>query len=134
MVVAKLDELFQKLHEAASLQARIEGIDQDARRFTEEVTALAKQLAPALLTIPPAQAAAELQARLSQAKVDAATETALRKQVKEKQGIIQASQDTIRLMTESLARLCRQAGCEKPDELEAREGLSSQYQNASERN
>jgi uncharacterized protein YhaN len=128
VVVAKLDELFQKLNEAASLQARIEGINQDARRFTEEVTALAKQLDPALLTIPPAQAADELQARLSQAKVDAATGTALRKQVKEKQGIIQASQDTILLMTENLAKLCRQAGCEKHDELEAREGLSNQYQ------
>lgn len=129
VVIAKLDELFQKLHEAAALQYRIEGINQDARLFTGEVTALVKHLAPALLTIPPAQAAAELQARLSQAKVDAAIETALGKQIKEKQGIIQASQDTIRLRTESLARLCRQAGCEKPDELEAREGLSNQYQN-----
>lgn len=129
VVIGKLDELFQKLHEAASIQTRIEGINQDARRFTEDVTALVKHLAPTLLTIPPAQAAAELQTRLSQAKVDAATETALRKQIKEKQGIIQASRDTSRLMTESLARLCRQAGCEKPDELEAREGLSNQYQN-----
>ena len=122
VVITKLDELFQKLHEAASLQSRIEGINQDARRFAEDVTALIKQLDPALLTIPPAQAADELQARLSQAKVDAATETALRKQIKEKQDIIQASQDTIRLMTESLAKLCRQAGCEKHDELEAKEG------------
>jgi uncharacterized protein YhaN len=129
VVIAKLDELFQKLHEAASLQYRIESINQDARRFTEDVTALVKHLAPALLIIPPAQAAAELQARLSQAKVDAATGTALRKQIKEKQGIIQASQDTIRLRTESLAELCQQAGCEKHDELEAREGLSNQYQN-----
>ncbi|MFZ0928311.1 MAG: AAA family ATPase [Syntrophobacteraceae bacterium] len=129
VVIAKLDELFQKLHEAASLQTRIEGINQDARRFTEDVTALVKQLDSALLIIPPAQAAAELQARLSQAKVDAATETALRKQIKEKQGIIQASQDTIHLRTESLAKLCQQAGCEKHDELEAREGLSNQYQN-----
>lgn len=128
VVIAKLDELFQKLHEAASLQGRIEGINQDARRFTEDVTALVEHLAPALLIIPPAQAAAELQARLSQAKVDAATETALRKQIKEKQGIIQASQDTSHLMTENLARLCQQAGCEKHDELEAREGLSNQYQ------
>jgi uncharacterized protein YhaN len=129
VVIAKLDELFQKLHEAASLQTRIEGINQDARRFTEDVTGLVKHLDSALLAIPSAQAAAELQARLSQAKVDAATETALRKQIKQKQGIILASQDTIRLMTESLARLCQQAGCEKHDELEVREGLSNQYQN-----
>jgi uncharacterized protein YhaN len=53
----------------------------------------------------------------------------LRKQIKEKQGIVQASQDTIHLRTESLAELCQQAGCEKHDELEAREGLSNQYQN-----
>jgi uncharacterized protein YhaN len=128
-VIARLDELFQKLHEATSLQTRIEGINQDTRRFAEDVTALVKQLDSALLAIPSAQAAAELQARLSQAKVDAATETALRKNIKEKQGIFQTSQDTIRLMTESLARLCQQAGCEKHDELEAREGLSNQYQN-----
>jgi uncharacterized protein YhaN len=128
VVIAKLEEIFQKLKEVASLQARIEGINQDARRFTEEVTALAKQLDPALLTIPPAQAADELQARLSQAKADAATGTALRRQVKEKQGIIQASQDSILLITQSLARLCQQAGCEKAAELEAREDLSNQYQ------
>jgi uncharacterized protein YhaN len=129
VVVAKLDELFQKLQEAASLQSRIEGINQDARRFNDAVTDLVKQVTPDLLTIPPAQAAAELQARLSQARADAATEIALRNQIKEKQHIIQTSQTTIRLMTESLVGLCRQAGCEKPDELEDKEGLSNQYQN-----
>ena len=127
-VMAKFDELFQKLHEAASLEHRIEGINQDAQRFTEDVSALIKQLAPDLLAIPPAQAAAELQARLSQAQADAATEAALSKQLKEKQHIIRASQDTIRLMTESLAKLCRQAGCQKHEELEALEERSNQYQ------
>jgi uncharacterized protein YhaN len=127
-VMAKFDELFQKLHEAALLQTRIEGINQDAMRFTEDIAALVKQLAPDLLVILPAQAATELQARLSRAQADAATETALRKQLKEKQHIILASQDTIRLMMESLAKLCRQAGCQKHEGLEALEERSSQYQ------
>jgi uncharacterized protein YhaN len=127
-VMAKLDELFQKLHEAASLQTRIEGINQDAMRFGKDVTALAKMIAPDLLAIPPAQTAAELQARLSQAQADAATETALRKQLKEKQHLILASRDTIRLMTESLAKLCLHAGCQKHEELEALEKRSNQYQ------
>jgi uncharacterized protein YhaN len=127
-VMAKFDELFQKLHEAASLQRRIEGINQDARRFSDDVTALVQGLAPDLLASPPAQAAAELQARLSQAQTDAATAIALGKQLKGKQGNILASQDTIRLMTESLANLCRQAGCQQPEELEALENRSNQYQ------
>ena len=127
-VMARFDELFQKLHEAESLGHRIEGINQDAQGFTEDVSALIKQLAPDLLAIPPAQAAAELQALLSQAQADAATEAALRKQLKEKQHIIRASQDTIRLMTESLAKLCRQAGCQKHEELESLEERSNQYQ------
>ncbi len=110
-VMAKVDELFQKIQEAASLQIRIQGINQDALRFTEDATALVKQLAPDQLDIPPDHAAAGLQARLSQAQADGATETALRKQLKEKQHIIRASQDTVRLMTESLAKLCRQADC-----------------------
>ena len=127
-VMAKFDELFQKLREAASLEHRIEGINRDAQRFSEDVSALLKQSAPDLLAIPPAQAAAELHSRLSRAQADAATEVAMSKQLKEKQHIIRASQDTIRLMTESLARLCRQAGCQKHEELEALEERSNQYQ------
>jgi uncharacterized protein YhaN len=127
-VMAKFDELFQKLHEAASLDHRIEGINQDARRFTADVSALVKQFVPDLLAIPPAQAAAELQARLSQAQADAATEAALRKQLKEKQHIIRASQDTLRLVTETLAGLCRQAGCQRHEELQALEERSTQHQ------
>jgi uncharacterized protein YhaN len=127
-VMAKHDEVFQKIHEATSLQARITGINQDAKRFTDEVSALAKQLGPDLLTIPPDQAAAELQSRLSQARADAATQTALKNQLKEKRHTIQVSQDTIRLMTESLDTLCLQAGCATHDELEARDALSNQYQ------
>ena len=126
--MARFDELFQKLHEAESLGHRIEGINQDAQGFAEDVSALIKQLAPDLLAMPPAQAAAELQALLSQAQADAATEAALRKQLKEKQHIIRVSQDTIRLMTESLAKLCRQAGCQKHEELESLEERSNQYQ------
>jgi uncharacterized protein YhaN len=127
-VMTKFDELFQKIHDAASLEHRIEGINQDAQRFAEDVSALIKQIAPDLLAIPPAQAAAELQARLSQAQADAATEAALKKQLTEKQHIIRASHDTIRLMTESLAKLCRQAGCQEHEELEALEERSIQYQ------
>lgn len=127
-VIARLDELLQKLHEAGSLQSRIAGINRDASQFSKDVAGLVEHLDPALLSLPGAQAAAELQARLSQAKADAATGTALRKQIKEKQHNIQTSRDTIHLMTETLARLCRQAGCEKHDELEAREALSNQYQ------
>ncbi len=127
-VVGKLDELFQKLHDATLLEARIVGINQDTNQFTEEVTALVKQLDPLLLTIPPDQATVELGARLGQAKADAATEKSLRKQLKEKQHIIKVSQDTIRLMTNNLTELCQQAGCEKHEELPAKEEFSKQYQ------
>jgi len=128
-VITKFDELFQKLHEAASLEHRIEGINRDAQRFSEDVSALIKQSAPDLLAIPPAQAAAGLHSRLSRAQADAATEVALSKQLKEKQHIIRASQATIGLMTESLAKLCRQAGCQEHEELEALEEWSNQHQN-----
>jgi len=128
VVMAKLDELFKKLDEARSLKTRIEGITRDAAKFGDDVLALVNRLALDLAKMPPAQAAAELQARLSRAQSDEATAAALRKQIKEKGKIIQEAQETIRLMEHSLTDLCRQAGCAHFDELEAMELRSKEYQ------
>jgi uncharacterized protein YhaN len=128
VVMAKIDELFKKLDEAASLKSRIDGITMDSQQFGYDILTLTTQLAPDLSKMPAAQAAAELQARLTQAQTDEATVVALRKQIKEKGKVIQEAQKTIRLMETSLAGLCRQASCGNFEELEAIELRSKEYQ------
>ena len=66
-VLDRVRDLFDKLDKADSHRRRIEGIDSDSRRFSEDVAALADRLAPDLVQCPAHQAAVEKIAALSRA-------------------------------------------------------------------
>ena len=127
-VLTNLDELFKKLDEAQGLTERVDGIKRDAEQFTLHVQRMVQLLAPDSSEMPVELAAAELAARFSKAKADAAREAELQKQVAENEKTRQEAQVSIQLMTQQLDELCAQASCVSADELESAEDRSSQLQ------
>jgi len=125
-IIAVLDELVKKQDEVDRLAQRIEGIDRDAKAFTQEIAHLAAQVAPDLAVMPADQTAVQLHERLSKGQIDAAKQVALDKQIATEEKTLQEAQSTIARMTERLQTLCRQAECATPDDLPAAEARSAQ--------
>jgi len=122
--IMKIQDLFTKIDDAEKLQKRILGIQRDAEHFQKDVKALVEQMAPDLLPMPPHQAAVELNSRLKKAREDAAKLNELKKREKEKRGLLQKAQDTIREMEQKISEMCKRAGCTLYEDLEEKEGLS----------
>ncbi|MEX2168087.1 MAG: AAA family ATPase [Pirellulales bacterium] len=111
-VLANLTELFQAHHEAKGFRVRIDGIDGDARRFTEDVGALAERIAPDLTGQPVEQAAAQLHSRLLQARDIRQRVDALTAQLDEQQQKLTDARAAIAETNAELSALCAEAGCE----------------------
>jgi len=127
-ILVKLEELFKKLDDASKLEYRLQRIEKEAREFTTDTRALVQRLAPHLADMPADQAAAQLQADLGKAKEQAATQSEQKKQIQKRQATIRDAESITRTMTKRLEELCQQAGCSNPEDLEAVEKRSSQFQ------
>ena len=127
-VLTKLDERLKKVDEADALMQRIAGIDRDAREFERDVKEVMEWCAPDHLALTADQAVTHLHSSLNKARADAATKTALSRQIKEKEEVCEVANATIHRMRERLDALCRQAGCSQPDQLAALEKRSAQAQ------
>ena len=118
--------LFQKVDKAASFQDRIQAIQQDSRLFSGDRERFFRAVVPDLLELPENQAMMELRRRQAKAGQDTATLAQLREQ----QQHLSADQDkadaTIAQKGTFLSQLCRQAGCERIEELEALEQRSDE--------
>ncbi|HQL91293.1 MAG TPA: AAA family ATPase [Syntrophales bacterium] len=133
VTLSKLDELFKKIDESDDLERRIFGINRDAERFTADVKALIGHVAPDWERLPADQAAAQLSAELTRAR-DAATRHAhTAREIEQKSRGLREAEKEIALATGKLNGLCRQAGCQTPDELESRERRSAEYQELKQR-
>jgi len=127
-VLGRQDDLLRKLDEADGLKGRIGSIQRDATKFAADVAAAVEHLAADLRIAPPELAAAELNARLARAKIDAARKSEIEKQILDNVERLRRAQDTVALMTQRLARLCEQAGCTTHSELSAAEERSSRFE------
>ncbi len=128
-VIAMLDvleEIRVKRHEIEDKDGRIAGIDRDAAEFAAAVTGLLERIAADLLGLPVVQAAGELHARLVKAQRDATKRESLLQQIEGKRKVVTDAEEVIRLRTEELAELCRQAGCATADDLPDAEEKSKQ--------
>jgi uncharacterized protein YhaN len=119
--------------EAKQLQFRVDGIDRDAEDFERDANALMARLAPHLAGRPVVEAVLQLGSHLTAQREAKSRLDELNKQVQTAEGEIREADAVIRAADEVLGELCRQAGCESPDELEAVEqrflehrGLSKQ--------
>ena len=104
--------------EAKGLQLRIDGIDQDARDFEQDVQALMVRLAPDLAGRPVGEALLELGSRLTAQREAKSRRDELQKQARQAEEELREADAEIRAAEEVLAELCRQAGCTNAEELE----------------
>lgn len=128
VTLTKFDDLFKKIDDCDTLEQRIFGINRDSDQFNADVNALIGHLAPEWGRLTPDQAAAQLNAELTRAR-DAATRHAeIAREIEQKGRGLREAEKEIALATDKLKSLCRQAGCEAPDELEVREKRSNEFQ------
>ncbi|MBX3437681.1 MAG: AAA family ATPase, partial [Planctomycetaceae bacterium] len=119
-VIETIDELLQLLDEAAKLEVRIRGIDEDADQFQKSVRNLLEQVAPDLLdTLAQSvnQSVDDLVDRLNRAMKDQTKVDGWQEQL---QGLRTSRRDATARREESqqaLDALCTQAGCQSPEEL-----------------
>jgi uncharacterized protein YhaN len=125
--VEALADAVGKADEAADLARRLEGIDEDATGFREDVKRLIRRLAPDLADEPVEAAVMELHARLSKQRQDKSRLEELKTQLDRTEREISEADATIQAADERLRELRRMARCELPEELQAVEGRRSDY-------
>lgn len=127
-VVGRMTELFDRLDKIHSNHLRIEAIDQDAARFTEDVSALAACITQDLASTSAEQAASELNRRLTRARELRNKRTTLHERREQTEKTVSEARSTVLTMRARLASLCRLAGCDHEHQLAAIEERSRQRQ------
>lgn len=112
-----IDAIFKLLDEARGLQRRISGIDADARDFEQAVADLSARLAPDLQAVSSSEAVLHLHRRLIEQREAQSRFIELREQAEQAQLEIRQAEAELQAAEETLAELCRQAGCQHPDAL-----------------
>ena len=110
-------DLFEQLDAAARDRERVAGIDRERAAFEEHVDDLVRRLAPDLARQPAQQAASELSARLTAARQTQERRAALEAERLREEQKLRDARSAIAAGQQTLSALCRQAGCELPDEL-----------------
>jgi len=119
-------DILQLVDEAAGLQSRVAGIDTDARVFAEATRGLLTRLAPDLLGRPLEEAVPELHRRLGEQREAKSRLAELITQATQAEQEVQTAQVDLQAADAVLASLCRQAGCDRPEDLPAIEERARQ--------
>jgi uncharacterized protein YhaN len=109
--------ILKRLDEIQSLEERIQGIDRDARQFADDARALLERLAPDLIAAPVEIAIPQLHQRLIQQREARSRRDELLTQADETQLALGETEAALQATEETLAELCRLAGCTDPAEL-----------------
>jgi uncharacterized protein YhaN len=105
--------------EARQLQLHIDGIDQEAEGFERDVNALMLRLAPGLAGRPADEAIFQLDSHLTAQREAKSRLDELNKQARQAEGEVREADAVIRASDDDLSELCRQAGCDSADQLQA---------------
>jgi uncharacterized protein YhaN len=132
-VLAQLTELFDRLKQAQSIGERIEAMTQDAASFLAQVAALANQVDPELVSLPPDQAADAMIQRLQKALQEQKQVQTLRQQRERYAADADKARQAMAQHTAALNTLCREAGCKTPEELPEAERASDAARRLDER-
>ncbi|MEW6713541.1 MAG: AAA family ATPase [Nitrospirota bacterium] len=124
--IERVQELFEKIDEAAKLNDRINGIQRDAEQFHIDVSSTAEVSAPDLLEVSVEQAAAKLDERCKGARENEVRRKELLKKIREKEDDLRDANDTIKENIAILDHLKEQAKCKSYDEMEKVERQSSE--------
>ena len=125
-VIDGLTQLFQKLHEARQLALRIDGIDEDARQFADDVAGVLERLAADLANRPIALAVTDLNLRLTECRTALSRRESLERKRDEEDKKSKQARKLIADAEFALASLCQEAGCRVRDDLADEEDRSSQ--------
>ena len=107
------------MDEVRRLEARIQGIDRDARQFAADTQARLESLAPDLLTAPVEISVPQLHQRLIRQREALSRRNALRTQADQTHIELGETEAALQATEETLAELCRLAGCTDPEALPA---------------
>jgi uncharacterized protein YhaN len=116
-VIANVNELFVKLHDADNYGLRLEGIDQDAKQFTADVQAMVQRVARELADADVDEAMTAITGMLNKARDDQAERNSLRLQRAQSANLLEKSAATISEADSKLKAMCQQAGCRQHEEL-----------------
>ncbi|MTW20839.1 ATP-binding protein [Allochromatium palmeri] len=111
--------ILKRLDEIQSLEERIQGIDRDARQFADEARVLLERLAPDLPAVPVEVSVPQLHQRLIQQREARSRRDERRALADETQLELGETEAALQATEETLAELCRLAGCTDPDALPA---------------
>lgn len=123
-VIDALFEMFAKLREAEDIDHRIRTIDRDFRAFADQVGQLVSQAAPELGQMPPDQAVADLNARLTSGLNLRTEQQGLLKRIQQEEAELATARKRKAEVTAQLTAMCQEAGRETPDELPEAEARS----------
>ncbi|GBC61371.1 hypothetical protein DENIS_2331 [Desulfonema ishimotonii] len=127
-VVEDLKALFDKLREAGVLEKRIHGMERDARNFGERVTSLIAREAPDMANLPPEQAVAELNDRLTRALKVSAEREELMRQFRQEEKALRNAKGSIAEIRARLDTMCAEARCDNFSDLPRAEERSRKRQ------
>jgi uncharacterized protein YhaN len=121
--------LFERLDKARALAAALDAAAADAARFADDARALAARVTFDLELgadgFDPAAVASELHRRLTAARAAAAEHAAVSAVLRQNEHDAASARETADGFRDRLAALCREAGCDDPDELPAVEARAA---------
>ncbi len=127
-IIDNIREAKAMVDEADILKKRIDGIDDDADRFRRQVANLVDTLAPDLSGEPPERATVLLNTRLTETREKLSTRKSIESQLTAATEKRQNAEKRVTDIRTLLDSLCRQAGCQRIDELEQVEAHARRLQ------
>ncbi len=126
-ILDTIAELFTHLEKARELQSRIDGIDRDSKKFSEDVALLTGQVAPELKSLSADQAALQLQTMLAGASQANEVMKKISEETASLRGEIDSAEKTLQSLQLRFAELLAVARCREADELPAVISRFEQY-------
>lgn len=127
-VLGVLDHLAALLPKAEDLGHRIATMKEDVASFGQAVAALATAATPDLIGREPLDALSAMASRAQAARDADRAAGELGRQIEEAEASRSAAERGLAAAEENLARLCRQAGCAQPEDLEEAERRAARRQ------
>lgn len=127
-ILGGLTRLFQKVDEIRSVQIRISHIEEDARAFSGEVSALALACAPDIEGMAPDKAASELIRRFDKGKEDQSKRQSITNRLQQLDGELEELESEREAAQATLKRLMESVACNTIEELEEAERRSREYE------
>ncbi len=125
-LVGDLTRLFDLVDKAATNERRVAGIDDDARRFEQEVQAFARQVAADLAELPVEVILGRLKTQLEEARRRETLREKNGLQIREQRQELNNAESTVETIQARIASLRTEARCGDEDDLEAIERHSAE--------